>query len=92
MKKQNNNHANRANREYWSCCLKDKIPVSKTLRSAWTLNVKRNRFTGDIIKPKARFCADGRSQELGANYHETCARVAKWNTIRTYLTIAIMHS
>ena len=82
-----NNHATRKHQKH---IRKSEAPTSQVLRSTWTFCIKIHRSTGDIIKFKARFCADGRVQQLGINFHETYAPVAKWNTIRTCLTIALL--
>ena len=50
---------NYANRKHWKYCRKSDAPASLILRSTWTFSIKRS--TGDMIKCKARFCADGRT-------------------------------
>ena len=55
--------------KHWKYCLNSTVPPSLILRYTWTFRIKRNRPTGDIMKFKARFCADGRSEELGINYN-----------------------
>ena len=72
--------------------LKHKIPTSIIFYSVWMLNIKHKRSSGDVIKFKTCFCVDGRSQELGVNYHETYTPDVKQNTIRTCLTMTIAHS
>lgn len=84
--------SNHTKRNHWTYCRKSSVPYSQILRSTWTFRIKRDRSTGDIKKFKARFCADGRSQEEGVNYFETYAPVVKWNTIRSCLTMSIIHS
>ena len=67
---------NYATRKHWKHIRKSEAPASQILRSTWTVCIKRHRSTGDIIKFKARFCADGRTQELGINSNETCASLS----------------
>ena len=67
------------------------MPYDQILRSRHTLRIERNRSTNAIIKFKARFCADGRSQELGVNYNEAHDLVVKWVTIRNCLTSSILN-
>ena len=68
----------------------NEVPYDQILRSTWTLRIKRNRSTVDIIKFKATLCTDGRSQELGIIYNETHTPVVKWSTIRTLITLSII--
>ena len=44
------------------------------------------------INFKARFCADGYSQEVGINFKETHSPVVKWNTMCTFLTEAMKNN
>ena len=67
------------------------VPCDQIMRSTWTFRIKRNRSTNEIIKFKARFCADGARQEFGVNYNETHAPVVKWVTMQTCLTLSIPH-
>ena len=78
MTKEMKNHIKR---NHWTYCKRSEVPIYNILRSTWTFRIKRNRSTGEVIKFKARFCADGRTQQLEVNYHETYAPVVKWNTI-----------
>ena len=78
-----NNHDTR---KHWKHIQNSNVPASLILRSTWTFYIKRNGSTGDIIKFKARYCADGRAQELDIDFHETCTPVVKWNAIRTCAT------
>ena len=82
---------NNTSRKHWSYCEMSTVPCDQILRSTWTFRIKRNRSTNEIIKFKARFCADGRRQEFGVNYNETHAPVVKWVTMRTCLTLSILH-
>ena len=83
---------NHSSRKHWTHCLKKNVLVGQALRSTWKFRLKRNRSTGDIIKFKARFCADGMPQQLGVNRHESCSPAAKWNAITTCLTMVTMCS
>ena len=64
MEKDVNSHASR---KHWSCCETKTVLHDQILRSTWTFRIKRNRSTNAIIKFKARFYADRRSQEFGVN-------------------------
>ena len=77
---------------HWTYCEQSEIPYFQILRSTRVFQIKQNRCTGEAIKVKARFCVDGRSQELGTNYYETYAPVVKWTTIRACLTMLLLHS
>ena len=55
-------------KNHWRRCLKDDIPLHQNLRSAWYFRIKKNRSTREIIKFKARFCADGSRQTLGVYF------------------------
>jgi len=89
MEKEMDNHIKR---KHWTYCKRDNVLFSSILRSTWTFKIKRNRSTGDIIKFKARFCADGRTQQQGINFYETYAPVVKWLSVCTMLTISILHN
>ena len=81
-----------ATRKHWKCFRKSEAPASQIMRSTWTSRIKRHGSTSDIIKFKALFCAYGRVQELGINFHETCTPVVKWNTIRNYLAMSSLNN
>lgn len=89
MIKEINNHTNH---KYWKYCRKSEVPLYLILRSTWTFHIKRNRSTEEIIKFKARFCVDVRTQEVGINFNETCATVVKWNTTRAYVTMSTLNN
>ena len=89
MMKETTNHTER---KHWTHCTKSSVPYSQIIRSTWAFKIKRDRSTGEVIKFKAIFCADGRYQELGVNYHETYSPFVKCNNIRTCLTTPSLHS
>ena len=82
---------NHTSKKHWKYEPMNEVPYDQNLRSTWTFRIKRNRSTGDAIKFKARFCADGRRQEFGVNYNEAHVPVVKWNTIRTFLTLSMLN-
>lgn len=43
---------------------------------------------GEIEKHKSRLVADGFSEKLGIDYNETCAHLARLDTLRIILAIA----
>ena len=63
---------------------KGKIPVS--CRWVFTLKCKPN---GSLDRHKARLVARGYTQTYGIDYQETFALVAKLNTIRILISLAI---
>ena len=48
-------------REHWTYYKISEVPIYKVLRSTWVFRTKRNRSAGDVVKFKARFCADGKT-------------------------------
>eukprot|EP00794_Sanderia_malayensis_P002751 gene2751-biopygen2271 len=64
------------------------LPADKNLVGCkWVFKTKRNS-DGSISRYKARLVAQGYSQEAGIDYDELYAPVARYNSIRTVLTIA----
>lgn len=53
----------------------------------WTYKVKTNN-DGSIQRFKARLLARGFKQQAGVDYHETFSPVARFNSIRTILSVA----
>ena len=53
--------------------------------STWTFRRKRNQFTGEVKRHKARLCLRG---DLEKNVTDTYAPVGTWSTVRMMLTLA----
>ena len=66
------------------------IPPSRCKRIAlkWVYKVKRNS-NDDVVRYKARLVAKGYVQKYGIDYEEVFAPMARIETIRVLLTLAI---
>jgi hypothetical protein len=70
---------------------KDKLPEGATLLSSvWQMKRKRKPSTGEISKYKARMNVDGSNMIKGLHYEETYAPVVQWETIRSFISMAII--
>ena len=71
---------------------RSEVPAGATiLPFVWQMKRKRDIKTGKIKKYKARLNVDGSRTKKGVHYEETYAPVAKWHSIRTLLTMALVH-
>jgi transposase InsO family protein len=67
------------------------LPQGRTaIGGKWVYKTKRNA-TGDIVKYKARWVAQGFSQKSGIDYNETFAPVARFDSIRAILSMVAHH-
>ena len=65
-------------------------PQGKSMvTSKWIYKVK-NSTDGNVEKCKARFVARGFSQKEGIDYDETFAFVARYNSIRVIISLALV--
>lgn len=62
---------------------------AQVVPSTWTFRRKRNQFTGEVKRYKARLCLRG---DLENNVTETYAPVGTWSTVRLMLTLAARYS
>ena len=78
-------------REHWSVVHRSDVPKGvMTILSVWAF--KRKRYPdGRILKLKARLNAHGGMQTWGVDYWETYAPVVNWLSIRTLLTLSVIH-
>jgi Reverse transcriptase (RNA-dependent DNA polymerase) len=63
----------------------------KVLSSVWSMKRKREFKTQQVYIYKARLNVHGRQQEYAVNYFETHAPVVTWPSVRTLLTLSIIH-
>ena len=69
------------------------VPQGETiLPSLWQMKRKRDIMTRAITKYKARLNVDGSRMKKGLHHDETYAPVAKWNSIRILLTLALLNN
>jgi hypothetical protein len=65
-------------------------PDRKPVKCKWVLHVKRDK-SGAIARFKARLVAKGFTQIPGQDFTFTFAPVARWDSIRTLLSLAAIH-
>jgi len=79
-------------RKHWELIPRSQVPKSEPiLDSVWSMKRKRDIKTQQVYKYKARLNVHGGQQEYAVNYYETYAPVVTWPSIRTLLTLSIIH-
>ena len=71
----------------------DVVPLPKgwhAIGGKWVFRTKRGP-SGEIVKYKARWVAQGFAQKYGIDYHETFAPVARFDSIRALLALVAHH-
>ena len=83
--------ADHESRDHWTLMSRSMMPKgTKTIMSVWSF--KRKRYPdGRVLKHKARLCAHGGMQTWGVNYWETYAPVVNWLSVRTLMSLSILH-
>ena len=79
-------------RGHWELIHKSQIDFSRPhdiISAIWSFKRKRTP-AGELIKHKARLCAHGGQQTEGVTYWDTFAPVVNWNTLRIFLTLAMI--
>ena len=76
---------------HWTLMERTEIPPGiKTILSVWSF--KRKRYPdGRVLKHKARLAAHGGMQTWGVDYWETYAPVVNWLSVRTLMTMSVIH-
>ena len=75
----------------YSIIQKNKIPEElQPVDTKWVYDVKKHAL-GNIIRYRARKVGRGFTQEYGLNYHETFSQMARSESWRVLLTLAINH-
>jgi len=78
--------------DVWDLVPRSSVPSNqKILRGIWSFRIKKKPPKYEKTY-KARICADGSKQIEGINYTETYAPVVKWLSVRTMLTMSILHN
>jgi hypothetical protein len=79
-------------RKHWELIPRSQVPKNeKILSSVWSMKRKRDIKTQQVYKYKARLNVHGGQQEYAVNYFETYAPVVTWPSVRTLLTLSIIH-
>jgi hypothetical protein len=79
--------------KHWELTKRSNIPSQhKVLPSVWAMKRKRRIATREVYKWKARLNIHGGKQEKGINYWETYSPMVTWNSIRTFLILAIINN
>ena len=88
MVKEINDHTTR---EHWDVVPRSEMPAgTKTILSVWAF--KRKTYPdGRLLKHKARLNAHGGMQTWGVDYWETYAPVVNWISVRTLMTLSVIH-
>lgn len=65
-------------------------PEKKAVGSRWVFNLKTNT-RGEVVRYKARLCAQGFAQKEGTDYEETYSPVVNFALIRMFVSIMVCH-
>ena len=76
--------------KHWKIIHKSQVPWNtKPIPMVWTLRCKRDP-AGEILKWKARLCAEGHCQVFEDTYWTTFAPVVSWTTVRCVFILALL--
>ena len=77
----------------WTVVHKSEVPKGALILPAvWQMKRKRDIKTREVKKYKARLNIDGSTMREGIHYEQNYAPVARWNSIRTLLTMTALHN
>jgi hypothetical protein len=78
--------------QHWELQRRSDMPAGKkVLPAVWAMKRKRRIATQEVYKWKARLNIHGGKQTKGVDYWETYSPMVTWNSIRTFLTLAIVN-
>ena len=76
----------------WILVPADQVPAKRRrVGSTWVFDIKRDA-NGQIIRWKARLCAQGFTQEEGVDYFNTYSNTIRYETLRLILALAAIHN
>eukprot|EP00978_Attheya_sp_CCMP212_P017515 scaffold46797_cov52-Attheya_sp.AAC.1 len=80
--------------QHWLLMKRTSIPKGKKVLPAavWAMKRKRRITTREIYKWKARLNVHGGKQTKGVDFWETYSPMVTWNSIRTFMTLALVNN